>query len=605
MSNTLTPVHETTITGHHFKATGNNTVALKAPDLPEVTLRTSHDAAHHIAGAPDYLDERRASRTSTLTFSLAGLILLPLIAGFILTLVLGEVAPDSALGSFYHDTLAQWEMSIGAIFAGLAGTFTVFLVCVGIARLTDRIYRRHSQAITDDLLDYLHQEGEATVIGNTIVITNRQATTISIHHHSGIHRWAVPKKAVLQLNQALDTWRGHRRTQAVDTVKNQLPGVLGATLIFWLCLGVLSAVVYLQASTEADYTLPLVCGGASATMAVLTLAILGMGRYRLTGYDTDTLITSVNSLEDSVRLNHPNTEINELIAVRLSAADFPLLTPDRMLNTPQDTHRAMAQLYKKYTTPPPKPTAGHGLPATTGLLGSLAGRLFGRETPEAAAARVREEEAAKTQRELELERLRLQHADQRAEAWAQRRRDQLRDAQREWQRIQELHREVEQKFLNSQTQWETVIERPAMTDVTVETTAAMVEAYTQLRHTDDTRPDWLEHGATADAETGAPVVLDVTEELYHRRVTAFTRAYAAADSYARRVSTSLVPATERKTLNTIAKLIERASHPRTPQAERQTSYARAMALLGELRHVHVPEQAMTALQERARLEITD
>lgn len=182
--------------------------------------------------------------------------------------------------------------------------------------------------------------------------------------------------------------------------------------------------------------------------------------------------------------------------------------------------------------------------------------------------------------------------DQRRRQWVH--------ARKQWGRIQELHREVEQKFLDSQTQWETVIERPAMTDVTVETTAAMIEAYTQLRHTDDTRPDWLDESAI-DFHTEIP---EIADEPYYLRVTTFSRAYQAADAYARRVGTSLVPDEERRTLERVAKLIERASHPRTPQAERQSSYARAIEMLRDLTYVHVPERAMIALHERARLALT-
>ena len=176
---------------------------------------------------------------------------------------------------------------------------------------------------------------------------------------------------------------------------------------------------------------------------------------------------------------------------------------------------------------------------------------------------------------------------------APRRREQL---LAQWSEVRHRHLSLNETFLDTQSNWETILTMPAITDVSNPHTAAMVTAYHRAREIDHRPPSWFDDDRALTGE--------IRDEVYPARVTELDTAITAAIHHARMAGLEHIPADERKQIETITRLLDRAQHPGTGKHERQLSYERAMKLLGQLRHVHVPDTALQALAATHRPELT-
>ena len=176
---------------------------------------------------------------------------------------------------------------------------------------------------------------------------------------------------------------------------------------------------------------------------------------------------------------------------------------------------------------------------------------------------------------------------------APRRREQL---LAQWSEVRHRHLSLNETFLDTQSNWETILTMPAITDVSNPHTAAMVTAYHRAREIDHRPPSWFDDDRALTGE--------IRDEVYPARVTELDTAITAAIHHARMAGLEHIPADERKQIETITRLLDRAQHPGTDKHDRQLSYERAMKLLSQLRHVHVPDTALQALAATHRPELT-
>lgn len=166
----------------------------------------------------------------------------------------------------------------------------------------------------------------------------------------------------------------------------------------------------------------------------------------------------------------------------------------------------------------------------------------------------------------------------------------------QWREVRDRHLSLNETFLDTQSNWEMILTMPAITDVSNPYTAAMVTAYHRAREIDHHPPSWFDDDRALTGE--------IRDEVYPGRVTELDTAITAAIHHARMAGLEHIPADERKQIETITRLLDRAQHPGTDEHERQLSYERAMKLLGQLRHVHVPDTALQALAATHRPELT-
>ena len=556
----------TTYRGHTITQATPGSIRITHPNLPATSIRVD-DAQKTLWGID------RAHRAN---LSIAGALGLPL-GALVFTLLPLFGIPDAiytAAGQPAHASLALFAMTALATLIIATGVTSLmyYLNSLRPTAATNHIFRVAESSMRR-AGDYLISANKH----NTVVTarrTDRNDRTVATH-------WVVDAPA----DEFVTSLARIPRLRVVQSL------VFGVMVV--LVSLILTAILYI--AVEYDSGAPLSLGFGPVAIALGSSALIAVLCYCADDVDDHFLDRFIRKRTTCAHLNHPAEDVNDTVArhVRPGVDVYQIITAgdDQLPAVLED----LARSYNAKRTLTPSTT-----PRGPKFLSSLASRLFGRETPETAAAREREEQAAITQRELEIERLRLDHEA----AQGDRRAQQLRQAQRDWEHAVDLHAETATAYLDSQLSMETLLQRPAMTDITVDTTAAMIEAHALLEGTDSTAPDWLYPDSENTDTPTTPVVLDVSEEIYFRRVMDFHRAYKAADSYARRVRTSLVPKQERRTLKKIARLLERAEHAGTPTPERQLAYSQAIEMLGTLRHVHVPEKFTTELEHRAQRELT-
>ncbi|MFD7232101.1 hypothetical protein [Streptomyces sp. NPDC059881] len=121
-----------------------------------------------------------------------------------------------------------------------------------------------------------------------------------------------------------------------------------------------------------------------------------------------------------------------------------------------------------------------------------------------------------------------------------------------------------------------VLDRPALDDVTVPRTAALLHAV-------DT---------AADARQGSDL------DAYRQAVSALKTAWRAADGHARRTGARYLPAEDRVAIAKARRLFEKALDERGSQHERMAAYGKARALLDGV--LTVPRQAVAAVKHQTR-----
>ncbi|WP_143668771.1 hypothetical protein [Streptomyces sp. b62] len=121
-----------------------------------------------------------------------------------------------------------------------------------------------------------------------------------------------------------------------------------------------------------------------------------------------------------------------------------------------------------------------------------------------------------------------------------------------------------------------VLDRPALDDVTVPQTAALLHAM----------------DAAADARRGSDL------DAYRQAVSTLKTAWRAADEHARKTGVRDLPAQERSAVAKARRLFEKALDERGSQHERQAAHAKARALLDGV--LTLPRQAVAAVEHHTR-----
>ncbi|MFI9005491.1 hypothetical protein [Streptomyces sp. NPDC053541] len=121
-----------------------------------------------------------------------------------------------------------------------------------------------------------------------------------------------------------------------------------------------------------------------------------------------------------------------------------------------------------------------------------------------------------------------------------------------------------------------VLDRPALDDVTVPQTAALLHAL----------------DAADDARRGVDL------DTYRQAVSNLKTAWRTADEHARKTGTAHLPASDRAAVSKARALFEKALDDRGSEYERQAAHAKARALLGAV--LTIPRQAAAAVEHQTR-----
>lgn len=166
------------------------------------------------------------------------------------------------------------------------------------------------------------------------------------------------------------------------------------------------------------------------------------------------------------------------------------------------------------------------------------------------------------------------------------------EAEAKWAKLVERHRSLEAKVLHAETDWDMLFSYPALTDVSVPTTAAMFRAM---------------NAATA-AEVSMPSGnLDRASTAWHpyaQAVDDFALAWEAAYRHAKRLGQAGIPKAELKTVAEIRTLLALAENSGSSDMERRHAYTRAQRLMGELTSFHLPEKALAQVEAASRQMLT-
>ncbi|MFK0294797.1 hypothetical protein ACIQU6_30595 [Streptomyces sp. NPDC090442] len=149
--------------------------------------------------------------------------------------------------------------------------------------------------------------------------------------------------------------------------------------------------------------------------------------------------------------------------------------------------------------------------------------------------------------------------------------------------VEARHDAVREEYGAFQSDILAVLERPALADVTVPTTARLIHA---LAAADDARAA----DRTTDEGAGA----------YQRAVTELEMAWTSAAEHARKTGLRTLPPRERKAIEQARKLLSTALADGGTEHERRHAYEHARKLLDEATTVTIPRQATAALEATAR-----
>ena len=160
-----------------------------------------------------------------------------------------------------------------------------------------------------------------------------------------------------------------------------------------------------------------------------------------------------------------------------------------------------------------------------------------------------------------------------------------------WTTIVDLHEELKRRVAEAETDWDTLFDLPALTDVSYRQTRAL-------------------HRAMRDAENAVspmPPGFDEQTQMeripYVKKVHAFENAWNAAVANAKKVGTSKLPDEERKTIKSIRRLLLMAEGNGATPNERHTAYEQIRKLLSKLRVVQVPQRTLLAVESTQRLAL--
>ena len=200
--------------------------------------------------------------------------------------------------------------------------------------------------------------------------------------------------------------------------------------------------------------------------------------------------------------------------------------------------------------------------------------------------RAAEDAARRAKAEVEAKRL----AEEKA-AREQAKREKQDRIEARWGRITELHAELKRRVAEAETNWDTLFDLPALSDVSFRQTRALHRAMRDAENTVEPMPSDFNEYSPMDRIP------------YVKKVHAFHDAWEAALANARKVGISRLPADELRTIKRIRLLLKMAEGSGASDNERRTAYAQIRTLLGELHVVQIPREAVLAVDTGRRLAL--
>lgn len=162
---------------------------------------------------------------------------------------------------------------------------------------------------------------------------------------------------------------------------------------------------------------------------------------------------------------------------------------------------------------------------------------------------------------------------------------------RRWDAVVANHQRLKKLYLESETDWDMLFSYPALQDVSVPETSALVHALMTADDCDPAQPDSLTE------------VSDLSDYSYVRAVNKLATAWKRALENAQKIGQSGIPREERKTIKQIRNLLNLAENSGATPSERELAYSRAQLLMKTLTSVTVPPALMIAIESGQRLAI--
>lgn len=161
-----------------------------------------------------------------------------------------------------------------------------------------------------------------------------------------------------------------------------------------------------------------------------------------------------------------------------------------------------------------------------------------------------------------------------------------------WATITDLHAALKGKVAQAETDWDTLFDLPALSDVSYRQTRALHRAMREAENAVAPMPPGFDEHTVMDRIP------------YVKKVHAFEDAWAAAMANAKKVGTSKLPTEELKTIRRIRRLLLMAEGNGASANERHTAYTQIRKLLGDLSVVQVPQRTLLAVEANQRLALT-
>lgn len=167
-----------------------------------------------------------------------------------------------------------------------------------------------------------------------------------------------------------------------------------------------------------------------------------------------------------------------------------------------------------------------------------------------------------------------------------------RDMLTEWQSYVTLHKELNEKLWQAETDWDTIFYYPAINDHTVPETQDMFMAQVVAQRISDTPPTEL---------TSSTMVAELP---YPKAVLALQKAWNIAWANAQKIAQSNLTDAERKDIKQIITLLRKVEDGAATESEKIVAYDRIDVLMRNLRNITIPERKKTILAAERRQALT-
>ena len=160
-----------------------------------------------------------------------------------------------------------------------------------------------------------------------------------------------------------------------------------------------------------------------------------------------------------------------------------------------------------------------------------------------------------------------------------------------WERFVAEKRELLQRIVFFETDWDTLFSLPALADATVPETAKMFESVRALSEISEKMP------------RGVKSTDSIPSLAFPAAVRALRDAIEVAEKTARKIGMSSIPKAERRLISEIQTALALAQNDGASETERALAYRRVNSLISQLTSVTIPERALLELESETRKAI--